>query len=67
EAMAFAKALIEATSERGPSLNPEIHVSKSCDCAILTPAAGFKWISDRDYPPPAIQAAHKPSRKRRTP
>ncbi|MGH9830746.1 MAG: hypothetical protein ACREDR_46665, partial [Blastocatellia bacterium] len=66
EAMAFAKALIEATSERGPSLNPDIHVSKSCDCAILTPAAGFKWVSDEDYPPPVMRPAQEPTRKRRT-
>ena len=47
EAMVFAKALIKATSQRGPSLNPDIHVSEACDCAILSFDHGFKWIPEQ--------------------
>jgi hypothetical protein len=49
EALAFERTLIKATSERGPKLSDNIHVSKECDCALLSFAEGFKWISNRDY------------------
>lgn len=55
EALAFEHTIIEATNERGQKLNDKIHVSKECNCALLSYKMGFKWISTEDYPPPVIE------------
>jgi hypothetical protein len=44
EAKALLKKLIKITSERGSMLGLEPSVGPQCDCAILLPAKGFKWL-----------------------
>jgi hypothetical protein len=44
EAKALLKKLIKITSERGSMLGLEPSVGPQCDCAILLPGKGFKWL-----------------------
>ena len=66
-ALRFSKRLIAETSKRGLSINPEIHVSEICDCAILEPS-GFRWTNENDEiepKPPTKKPASKVSKKRK--
>jgi hypothetical protein len=52
EALAFEYALIEATAQGGYLVAKDIHVSKTCNCALLGFQSGFRWISQDDFPAP---------------
>jgi len=52
EALAFEYALIDATASGGYLVGKNIHVSKTCNCALLGFKSGFKWISQDDFPLP---------------
>jgi len=52
QALAFEYALIEATAEGGYLVGKDIHVSKTCNCALLGFNGGFRWISQDEFPPP---------------
>ena len=52
EALAFEYALIDATAQGGYLVDKNIHVSKTCNCALLGFKDGFRWISQDDFPPP---------------
>jgi len=52
EALAFAYALIDATAQGGYLVGKDIHVSKTCNCALLGFQGGFRWISQDDFPAP---------------
>src|SRR5215831_469292 len=52
QALAFEYALIEATAQGGYLVAKDIHVSKTCNCALLGFQGGFRWISQDDFPPP---------------
>jgi len=60
EALAFEHTLIDATSERGQKLNSNVHVSKECNCALLSYAGQFNWISTDDYPYPSVEWPKSP-------
>jgi hypothetical protein len=47
-ALAFAKRLIEVSNKRGPELGEspnDIGIGLTCDCALVTPASGVRWIA----------------------
>jgi hypothetical protein len=52
EALAFAYALIDATAQGGYLVAKDIHVSKTCNCALLGFNGGFRWVSQDDFPLP---------------
>jgi hypothetical protein len=53
EALAFARALIRVTSQRGPRINRDIRVSETCDCGLLRFDTGFDWIPEKGDPIPS--------------
>ena len=52
EALAFAYALMDATAQGGYLVGKDIHVSKTCNCALLGFSGGFRWVSQDDFPLP---------------
>jgi len=52
EALAFGYALIDATGQGGYLVGKDIHVSRTCNCALLGFQGGFRWISQDDFPLP---------------
>jgi hypothetical protein len=52
EALTFAYALIDATAQGGYLVGKDIHVSKTCNCALLGFNGGFRWVSQDDFPHP---------------